>query len=122
MADYHQSGKALLMVEKDGDTLYATAIPLTGLQTNGEFQWFDDVMQNAVYCDWLPDQCKRLKNRDKVTFKVTFEQNYYKGDGYTTDDDEELIFNTAVKIRHKRGVNESRRSLKKYYRTKGKKK
>ena len=31
---YHQSGKAMLSVERDGDSLYATAIPLTGIHTD----------------------------------------------------------------------------------------
>ena len=55
-----------------------------------------------------------------MIFKVTFEQNYYKGDGWITDDDEDLIFNTAVKLYHKRGAQASRRNLKKYYQAKQK--
>lgn len=116
----HQSGKAMLTVEMDGDSLWASAFPLTGIHTYGERQWFNDAMQLVVYCDWLPNQCARMENGDKVIFKVTFEQNYYPGDGWMTDDDEELIFTSAVKLYHKRGANESRRRLKKYYQTKAK--
>ena len=119
MANYHQSGKAMLSVEKDGDSLYATGFPLTGIHTNGQYQWFDDDIQLLVYCDWLPNQCARMKPGDKMIFKICFEQNYYKGDGYTSDDDSEFIINKAVKLYHKRGANESRKACKKYYQSKG---
>lgn len=75
-------------------------------------------MQNVVFCDWLPLQCARMQPGDKIIFKTTYELNYYKGDGWTSDDDEELIFGSAVKLYHKRGAKESRRSRKKYYQAK----
>lgn len=34
----HLSGKAMLSVEKDGDSLYASAFALTGLETDGDHQ------------------------------------------------------------------------------------
>jgi hypothetical protein len=33
------SGKAILSVEKDGDTLYINVIPLTGATTERELAW-----------------------------------------------------------------------------------
>lgn len=119
-----QSGKAMLSVEKDGDSLFASAIVLSGLAERGPGaeQWFNDSMENVVFCDWLPDQCNRMENGDKMILKVNFEQNYYKGDGYTSDDDEELIFTNVRKLYHRRGAHESRKVRKKYYQPKSKRK
>lgn len=120
---YHQSGKAMLSVEKDGDSLYASAIILSGLTDAGPYAeaWFhQSIHELAVYCDWLPNQCRHMQPGDKMIFKVTFEQHYYKGTWGFDDDDEDLIFTSAVKLYHKHGDTESRRSRKKYYQTKQK--
>lgn len=122
MISHYQSGKAILSVEKDGDDLYASILSLSGLAKYGESaeEWLYQAVNELAVCnDWLPAQCFRMQHGDKMIFKVNFEQSYYKGDGYTSDDDdEELVFTKAVKLYHRRGVNESRRSRKKYYQTK----
>lgn len=118
MKTSHQSGKAMLSVERDGDDLYASAFALTGLHTEAAHCWFGDAVSDlAVFHDWIPAQCFRMKEGDKMIFKVNFEQTYYQGDGYTSDDDELLVFTKAVKLYHKRGAKASRKSLKKYYRS-----
>lgn len=120
MGHSYQSGKAMLSVEKDGDDLFVSGFPLTGVNTNGARQWFDDDMELLVYCDWLPAQCKRMEHGDKMIFKITFEQSYYYGTWGYDDDDQEFIIHRAVKLYHRRGAQESRRSLKKYYQSKTK--
>jgi len=117
---YHMHGKAILYVEKDGDDLYITIIPLTGATTYQEQQWLSDVIQNAAFCNWYPNQCNRMEPGDRIIFKVNYYLSFYKGDGYTSDDDEELVFSNARKLYHRRGIHESRKSLKKYYQSKRK--
>jgi hypothetical protein len=113
------SGKAILSVEKDGDTLYINVIPLTGATTERELAWLQGTTSElAAYMEWHPNQCFRMEPGDKMIFKVNYELTYYKGDGYTTDDDEELVFEKAVKLYHRRGAKQSRKALKQYYQTK----
>lgn len=110
----------MLSVERDGDSLYATAIPLSGpaKTTDRGAQWFDDTMQNAVFCDWLPDCCKKLQEGDKAIYQVKYEQSYTHGTFGFYDYDEELIFTLVKKLHHSRGARQSRRALKKYYQPK----
>jgi len=123
-----QSGKALLTVEKDGDdpgpgSLFVSINCLSGIDKDddGGQDWlYRSASELAAYCDWLPTQCLRMENGDKCVFKVTFEQSYFRGDGYSSDDDEELIFSNVRKLQHKRGKNDSRKFLKKFYQPKNK--
>lgn len=115
-----QSGKAMLTVEKDGDDFWVSGFILSGIDSEGGHQWFSDDMSLLAYCDWLPKQCDRMEVGDKMIFKIQFEQHYYRGDGYTTDDDSEFIINKAVKLYHRRGARQSRKALKKYYQPKKK--
>jgi hypothetical protein len=115
----HQTGKAILYVEKDGDDLLPSIIPLTGIDSNGGYDWLhQSVNELAAYCDWLPKQCDRMEPGDRMIFKVNYDQTYYRGDGYTTDDDEELVFYNIRKLWHRKGSEESRRRKKKFYRSK----
>lgn len=116
----YQSGKAMLSVEMDGDSLYVTGFPLTGIHTDGGLQWFNDAIELLEYYDWLPNQCARMQPGDKMSFKISFEQIYISGSWGFDDDNQEFIIHKAVKLYHKRGANESRRSLKNYYQTKKK--
>jgi len=123
-----QSGKALLTVEKDGDdpgagSLFVSINCLSGISKDdyrGQNWLYESVCELAAYCDWLPAQCYRMENGDKCVFQVTFEQSYFKGDGYSSDDDEEVVFTKAKKIQHSRGKNASRKFLKKFYQPKNK--
>jgi len=122
----YQSGTALLSVEKDGDddsssSLYVSINCLSGIDKNdyGGQDWLQrSTSELAAFCDWLPPQCYRMKHGDKIVMKVRFEQSFWRGDGYTTDDDEELIFEHVKTLYKSRGEDESRRQRKRYYRQK----
>lgn len=121
-----QSGTALLYVERDGEDsghsgLYVSIIVLSGIDKD-DFRGQDwlcrSTQELAAYCDWLPPCCYRMKHGDRMTIKVRFEQSYYKGDGWTTDDDEDIIFDHLKTLHKHRGEDDSRRQKKKFYRTK----
>lgn len=115
-----QTGKCVLIVEKDGDDLIVNCYPLTGITSEGSATWFSESTWLLAYNrDWLPAQVARMEIGDRMVFRCNYEQNYYRGDGYSTDDDEDFGFYNVRMIQHRRGANESRRSLKKYYRPKG---
>lgn len=124
----YQSGKALLTVEKDGDgdsssSLYCSIICLSGIDKKdyGGLDWLDRSTQElAAFCDWLPTQCYKMKHGDKLYFKVNFTQSFWRGDGYTSDDDEELEFYNVRVLKRVLGKNESRRYKKKFYQPKSK--
>lgn len=123
-----QSGKALLTVEKDGDepgsgSLFVSINCLSGIDKDdhGGQDWlYRTATELAAWCDWLPAQCYKMEHGDKCVFKVTFEQSYYHGTWGFDDDDEELVFTSARKIQHKRGRDDSRKALKKFYQPKNK--
>lgn len=123
-----QSGKALLTVEKDGDgpgagSLFVSINCLTGIDKDdfGAMDWlWRSATELAAYCDWLPAQCYKMEHGDKCVFKVNFDQNYYHGTWGFDDDDEELIFSNVRKLQHKRGKDDSRKHLKKFYQPKNK--
>jgi hypothetical protein len=124
----YQRGTALLTVEKDGDgdsssSLYCSIICLSGIAKDnwGGLDWLHESTTGlAAYCDWLPPQCHKMKHGDKLTFKVNFEQSFWRGDGYTTDDDEELVFYNERVLKRVLGKNESRKRKKKFYQPKSK--
>ena len=124
----YQSGKALLTVEKDGDgdassTLLCSIICLSGIgkKDHGGLDWLQSSTRElAAFCDWLPAACYKMKHGDRLTFKVNFEQSFWRGDGYTSDDDEELVFSNERIIKRVRGKDETRRWKKKFYQPKSK--
>ena len=119
----HQSGKCVLIVEKDGDDLMVSVSPLTGMGAKDERgnNWLIESVWLLQYNkDWLPPQVSRMGVGDRMVFRCNYEQNYYRGDGYSSDDDEDFGFYNVRMIQHRRGANDSRRALKKFYRTKEK--
>ena len=124
----HQSGTALLTVTRDGcdegqSGLCVSINCLSGIPKDdfAAQNWlWESTQELAAYCDWLPRVCYKLKHGDTITMKVRFEQNYYRGDGYTTDDDEEIVFTHLKTLYRHNGVDDSRKALKKFYRPKSK--